>query len=215
MSKKTSLRLVALCYGLTALVWLLSCVWGLVDETVSRANGAMQTRTYTFSDVTLSNLVPQSEDTAISTTPDPWIVIDYNGKVRSIVADFSFSSAPGEVNLYYTRGAEEFTDRQKIWGAAQNGGAYKFVLDGGNYTRLRLDPCSIENITVQLHSLTINPASGAGVYFALSLKRVFNFILYPAVVAAVLACAAAMLGVTDATLAQLWAKGRRLLPQKK
>lgn len=200
MSPKTVIRSFAWCYALFAAIWILGGSASCLGDTLARASGKMATETFDFTNTETVGLQLTGAGTAISTTNDPQILITCDKKVRSVEAEFVFSESPGEVNLYYQNKNEGFSDRKKIWGAAQNGGAYRFVLGGQSISVLRLDPCSVGGVEITLKSITVNPKGGLAQYFHLDGEILFKFLLYPGLLGGVLLTVAEWLGVTDQRL---------------
>lgn len=187
MTKKQTLRLVGVCYGALAVCWLLLCLFNFAADSVLFASGKLQTAEYTLSQLELVNMELKGENEAVSTTDDAQIIIPVNGRVTQVRLQYDMSAQPGEVNLYYTRGDEPFTDTQKIWGKRAADGSYTFALPRGYIRQIRIDPTNRKRVKMQCRSLVVNGKRSFGAYFALSGEQVFRFLVLPALVSSALA----------------------------
>lgn len=213
MSKKNSIKILVVAYLLGIALWFCGALFQCAQDAILKASGKMQTVTISsFDEFVQNDMQMVSDNKAVSTSQDPWFIVPINGKVRSVEIDFSFSSHPGEVNIYYTKQNEDFTDTQKVWGAAQNGGKYKFVLNGTQINNLRIDPCTYPNMQIELKSLVINPQNALGVYFALTGETVFYLLVYPGLLASILLSVLTWLDPTFTKSKALSKKIKQYLP---
>ncbi|MBP8855203.1 MAG: hypothetical protein KBG54_01725 [Oscillospiraceae bacterium] len=188
MNKKHALRLFIGAYALALAGLLLFSLYSFVSDNLMRATGALETREYTLDTLTLQDFTQTGENTAVTTSVDPQLLInDFNARGTMLRVDMQFDQFPGEVSLYYTRGEEEFSLEQRLWAKQKNDGVYEFILPRGKISRLRIDPSNFINVTMQINSFTVNPQRSFGSYFAYSGETLFNLAVWPPLAAAALA----------------------------
>ena len=116
VNKKYALRLFIGAYALALAGLLLFSLYSFVSDNLMRATGALETREYTLDTLTLQDFTQTGENTAVTTSVDPQLLInDFNARGTMLRVDMQFDQFPGEVSLYYTRGEEEFSLEQRLW----------------------------------------------------------------------------------------------------
>lgn len=191
MTKRFSLRLLSIVFLTLAVVCLLGSLWQFAGDAMRFRSGALVTKEYTISDLTLENMEPtgDADGTLLTTSNDPQIILaPYDGYATQLCVTLRYSTHPGEVNLYYTHGDEAFTDNQKIWGKARNDGVYVFVLPREKLSSIRLDPSNNIGLTMRIEGFVMNPPRSFFSYFQYSGEDIFHFLLIGAFASCLIAC---------------------------
>lgn len=180
---KSSKRIVLICYAVFVAVWvLLGTFWYATDNKLEPRHILMQ-------EATLHNLKELPEaDWFISTSEDPQIIIQNVDKtVRQVILVMDNQVGFGEMDLYYTRSAEEdFTPNQRVWGALQEDGSYRYILPLGKVVALRIDPGNHSNAKMNIQGIKLNPSQGFAAYFPITLYTLALFVLVPALASCII-----------------------------
>ncbi|MEG1744217.1 MAG: hypothetical protein RR215_01405 [Ruthenibacterium sp.] len=193
MTKRQTIGLVGGLYGAVLACCVLLSLLHFAQDSFDRKSGALATCEMTFSDFEGQDAEPvegQPPDTVrVTASEDPQLVLadlSKTGRVRDVHFDIAFSKDPGEVTLYYAAAGELFSNDKKVWGVQQNDGSYAFTLPRKDIGCLRIDPTNQTDVTMVLHSFTLNAPRAFLDYFAFSADDVFRFIVYPGLAAAFL-----------------------------
>lgn len=178
MNKKSSIFLVAGVYACMLFISVTASLFNFATDSIRFANGTLVTTNFDSQTLPQLNFEFLPNGNMRSITPDPQFIIDNKGMYATKVTfDIAFSRLPGEVNLYYTYGDEDFTDKQKIWGKAKNDGTYEFILPRGKINQIRVDPTSISGVELEIKSFTLNPKAKLTDYFKYTNDEIFKFVI--------------------------------------
>lgn len=161
-------QLLAVCYGLAAVLWV---VWCMIQSAVMltwKLKGEMPSLTLTVDDIQTESFerydgtewwtAPDGRpDWYLSTSNDPHIFWQGRGYLQTVRLEVEQVLAPGAVALYYlTPGQTDYRETQKVFARTVDGG---FVFDlGGKYvTGLRIDPDSMGGVPTYFNGITLNP----------------------------------------------------------
>lgn len=176
MKKSFSIISTALIFTIFASFYVLTSVFEFVYDEILFAAGSLETKNYSAEDFALKDFVLLENGSIVSTSVDPQLIVyNYNKPCTMISLKFSVNKYQGEVNLYYTKGQEEFTTAQKIWGKAKNDGTYEFIMPRGNLTNIRIDPANFSGVEFKLESAVFNPQRSFLSYFKYSGEEIFMF----------------------------------------
>lgn len=176
MKKSFSVISITLIFAFLLLFAVIGSIFELTADSLMLATGQLKTENYTAADFSLKDLQPLENGNYITTSVDPQLIIyDYNNPCTMIKLKFTADRYPGEVNLYYTRGDEEFSNSQKVWGKARNDGTYEFIMPRGKLSKIRLDPANFSSLEINFESIILNPSRGFLSYFKYSGEEIFMF----------------------------------------
>ncbi len=104
-----------------------------------------------------------------------------DANIRTVSLNAAFQNAPGELELFWVRGAvQPFSARQRAIGAPQNDGSVLYRLPPGRVADLRVDLGILSENVVVVSALTLNPRLPAAHYFVPSPRSLFFLALAPA-----------------------------------
>lgn len=194
MTKQKTLRVIGVVYGAVLLCSLVVHLWQFAADSIGRANGTLQTHTFTmFSQFERQDVEPvlemSSDRVAFTTSEDPQLLLndlETLGTVRTVSFSIEYSKNPGEVTLYYTGKDQPFDKDKKVWGKQQNDGSYQFTLPRTEIGRLRVDPTNQKGVSMTLKSFTLNEPRSFFSYFTPSYESAFQYFVYTGLFAAAL-----------------------------
>lgn len=192
-NKKLSIP--ALCYAVCALFWLLSGVWTLGRDLVSKAAGSQYEFSLNAENFELVNMHEEAEGVYVNENGDPQMIWKNTDGItlRTLRMEAEFSYSPREMCLYYTEKPDEpFGVNKRVFAHQQNDGSYLYTLPAGKVAALRLDPCSPDEdkiVEMQFGDFKVNEPVPFWKYFAPGWYGFFKMLLYPALTAAALSLA--------------------------
>ena len=130
----------------------------------------------------MEGLEQRQDGSWISTTADPQIIFrSVQANARRVLLKGEFLTAPGEVDAYFTRQADDgFSSGQRVWGRMQEDGSYVFEIPPGHVYALRLDPGSAVGVQMQIEKISVNQPAAFAEYFRVSLYTMVLFAFGPA-----------------------------------
>lgn len=180
--KKKKWLLPVVCYSLFIFLWLATGLWHFVGDRM-RPQLLLDP-----GEAALTDLAGETAGIYQSQSVDPqmvWTGVD--SKVRLVALEASFGLEPGEVELFYTRrGGQGFSARMREVAAPQQDGSWLFRLPAGRIVDLRIDPGAVNQNTVEITAVVLNPRRPAGAYFVPSLRDVLAGLLLPALACCVI-----------------------------
>ena len=166
---KNSRRLVAVCYLLALVGWLLFGTAQGVRMLWARSRGEYPQYTLTANDLSRRSFENYADlewdeppyddpDLYLSTDNDPQLVWQGSGYLETVVLHAAHYTPPGAVALYYLKpGQTDFSEAQKVYGAVTGSGEYTFRLGGVQVSGLRIDPDSRGGIPTLFKGVELNP----------------------------------------------------------
>lgn len=178
----TSRRLLAVCYGALAALWLLWCVGCFAADRLA----GTQPQALTLADFDLVDLRQTGDSTVVAVSADPQMILKtLPGRAVSLSFTATYTRGPGAVELYTARAGADFSLRGRHW-PVRSGDSWFCALPRFGVGRLRLDPSTAAGTTITFSDLTLNARRGFLSYFAVSRTQVFWFAVLPAFAAAAL-----------------------------
>ena len=182
-------------YLLALAVWVVLGAAHCGSDALAKAQGRLTETTLTVNDWQLVGL-EQDGGTLVTLDGDPQMIVeDVSGQVvRTLSYTVQFDGEAREMCLYYS------ADR-RIYPQSLGGGRYVYTLPRTSLAALRLDPCSPEDgktVTMTMSDIVLNAADtlpAVWQYFVPTWYQAFCLVLYPALAAAAVSIAAAV--VTD------------------
>lgn len=164
-------RLLALCYALGVMAWLLYAVISSALMLNHKMDGSMRSLTLTAQDLSYESFLDydddpwstapdEREDWYLSTDNDPHILWEGEVYVETVRLRVEQLLPPGSVTLYYLKpGQTDYRETQKVYAWQDEDGSYVFDLGGVTVTGLRIDPDSVGGMPTRLLGVEINPAT--------------------------------------------------------
>lgn len=164
-------RLLALCYALGVMAWLLYAVISSALMLNHKMDGSMRSLTLTAQDLSYESFLDydddpwstapdEREDWYLSTDNDPHILWEGEVYVETVRLRVEQLLPPGSVTLYYLKpGQTDYRETQKVYAWQDEDGSYVFDLGGFTVTGLRIDPDSVGGVPTRLLGVEINPAA--------------------------------------------------------
>lgn len=164
-------RLLALCYALGVMAWLLYAVVSSALMLNHKMDGSMRSLTLTAQDLSYESFLDydddpwstapdEREDWYLSTDNDPHILWEGEVYVETVRLRVEQLLPPGSVTLYYLKpGQTDYRETQKVYAWQDEDGSYVFDLGGVTVTGLRIDPDSVGGVPTRLLGVEINPAT--------------------------------------------------------
>lgn len=187
---KKFLRLLALCYLIAVVVYLGTCTFTLVRNSIYSVAGKMQPQQLTLQNFTHNSITLLSDDDLgrqrfVSTDADPQLV--YVLPEKDPVGRVTFKATPhkpgGEITLYYTSN-EDFTEKNKLWAKQAGDGSWYFDLGGRSVAAIRIDPDTASTgIEWTVENITLNSNRPAYTYFIPGAGKALVLLLAPGLAA--------------------------------
>ena len=195
----------AACYILALAVWLVLGAAHAGSDALAKAQGRMTEQVIPVENWQLVGLEPTDtqpgETTLTTTNGDPQMILENVGDrvVRTLSYTAQFDGEARELCLYYTtKVGEDYSADRRVFPRSVGEGRYIYTLPRTSLAALRLDPCSPEEnktVTLTMRSITLNAADTLPhfwQYFVPSWYQAFCLVLYPALAAAAVSMAAAI-----------------------
>lgn len=198
-SRRGALPLTA--YLLALAVWLVLGAVHFGSDAAARAQGRLAEETMAVTDWQLVGLTPNEDGTLTTVDGDPQMILENVGDrvVRTISYTAQFDGEARELCLYYTtKVGEDYSADRRVFPRSVGEGRYIYTLPRTSLAALRLDPCSPEEnkaVTLTMSGITLNAADTLPhfwQYFVPSWYQTFCLVLYPALAAAAVSMAAAI-----------------------
>lgn len=161
MGKSRAKQLLALCYAVALVAWLLRCFVGSGLMLYYRHSGRMPAVTLTLADFEMESLVACADEEDgwyVSSDADPHLLWRQQAYVETVQLHAQYGLPPGGVALYYLRpGQTEYRESQKVYARVTAAGEYSFDLGGRYVTELRIDPDSRGGVSILVQDVRINP----------------------------------------------------------
>lgn len=191
-------RLLALCYAAFLAGSLLACSVSLAADRLLRAAGQLKEQRLEVEDFTLIEMERGgAENLWISTSSDPRMILkDCPARVSGVELELEYLDLdPGEFTLFYQPrpGMEEFDAGYRLWARRTGEGSWAFTLPAGRIYGLRLDPAIYTGVQMQIDSIVLNRRQPAAEFFAPSRPWAAAGLVCPALAAAAVDTARAVL----------------------
>ncbi len=121
------------------------------------------------------------DGTFITDNTDPQLIFnDVNTNVRLVRMKANFEIDPGEMELFYTRSAQQgFSLQNRIIGSPQSDGSYLYTLPFGNVHSLRIDIGTSGGNNVDISFIELNPFLPFTHYFVPNLRDLLSLLICP------------------------------------
>lgn len=182
-------------------VWVVLGAFHLGSDSLARAQGRLTGETMAVTDWQLVGLTQNEDGTLTTVDGDPQMILEnVDGRVvRTISYTAQFDGEAREMCLYYTtKVGEDYSADRRVFPRSVGEGRIIYTLPRTSLAALRLDPCSPEEskaVTLTMSSITLNAADTLPhfwQYFVPSWYQAFCLVLYPALAAAAVSMAAAI-----------------------
>ncbi len=112
---------------------------------------------------------------------DPQLIFtDINTTVRMVRLKADFDIDPGEMELFYTRSAQQgFSLQNRIIGSPQSDGSYLYTLPIGEVHSLRIDLGTSGGNTVDISFIELNSSLHFTYYFIPTLRDLLAILIFP------------------------------------
>lgn len=198
-ARRAALPLTA--YLLALAVWLVLGAVHLGSDTAAKAQGRLTEETLAADSWQLVGLT-QDGDVLTTQDGDPQMILEDVGTrvVRTLSYTAQFDGEAREMCLYYTtKVGEDYSADRRVFPENRGDGQYVYTLPRTSLAALRLDPCSPEDgktVAITMSGITLNAADtlpAAWQYFVPTWYQAFCLVLYPALAAAAVSIALAVL----------------------
>lgn len=189
-------------YLLALAVWVMLGAAHCSSDALAKAQGRLTETTLGVNDWQLVGLA-QDGGTLVTLDGDPQMIVeDVSGQVvRTLSYTVQFDGEAREMCLYYTtKVGEDYSADRRIYPQSLGNGRYVYTLPRTSLAALRLDPCSPEDgktVTMTMSDIVLNAADtlpAVWQYFVPTWYQAFCLVLYPALAAAAVSIAAAVIG---------------------
>ena len=189
-------------YLLALAVWVVLGAAHCGSDALAKAQGRLTETTLGVNDWQLVGLA-QDGGTLVTLDGDPQMIVeDVSGQVvRTLSYTVQFDGEAREMCLYYTtKVGEDYSADRRIYPQSLGNGRYVYTLPRTSLAALRLDPCSPEDgktVTMTMSDIVLNAAAtlpAVWQYFVPTWYQAFCLVLYPALAAAAVSIAAAVIG---------------------
>lgn len=189
-------------YLLALAVWVVLGAVHCGSDALAKAQGRLTETTLGVNDWQLVGLA-QDGGTLVTLDGDPQMIVeDVSGQVvRTLSYTVQFDGEAREMCLYYTtKVGEDYSADRRIYPQSLGNGRYVYTLPRTSLAALRLDPCSPEDgktVTMTMSDIVLNAADtlpAVWQYFVPTWYQAFCLVLYPALAAAAVSIAAAVIG---------------------
>lgn len=181
--KRTALARLVFCYLALLAVWVLYSVgcWGW-DSLSGRPMYPLD-----LDDFDLIDMVRIGENTVVTTSSDAQMLLkSVPEECVSLKYRAEYSNDSGAIEIFYSRGQEDFSIRRRLWPSRVAGDTFVCALPRGTIGRLRLDPTLLAGVTITFSEIVLNAPRSFFSYFAVSRTQVFWFLILPALAASAL-----------------------------
>lgn len=184
MTKRDTLRLLALFYGGVLAVILVIDTFFLACDALGRATGAITTQTFGLSTAGTVSGIEEIEGAPYSVNEDPQLILEPEGRAVIVRMEVDYGMDPGEVMLFYAKKGEDFSKTKCVYPRRVSEGVYEFLLPSFGIEVIRLDPASRGGVRMDNLTVTVNAPRSVWSYYAMTNGEAFNYVVYTGLAAA-------------------------------
>ena len=188
LEKIKSWHIFAFSASILILIFLANGFYNYFTESTARKDGTLATFTLTADDFELKGVEKTSEGYK-TTDHDGQIIREETFKFSSVKFTMTYTVEPGEIVLYYRTGDDKnFSEQKRLWAQPVDDEENRYIvtMPVKEVTAIRLDPSMFAGNDLTFGDFVFNTEKSFGDYFDISYSRVFDLILYTAVISACL-----------------------------